>query len=119
MASMLTDALAERKRKAQEEAIRLGAQRRAMARMNNRSGGDIGGTIGAGIGAAGALASGNPGAIPAAMAVGRQVGNMAGKALDPDEDVNAEDVMRTTSTVAAAQDDKDAMKALKDLLGQK
>lgn len=119
MASMLTGALQARKKKAQEEAVRMAAERRAMAAAKNKSGGGIGGLIGQGLGAAGAAATGNFAAIPAAMAVGKQVGTFAGKALDGDEQVSGDDVLQTAATLKAGSEDRDAMKALQDLLGIK
>ena len=118
MASVVGDALRRKKEEETRRKIERAALIRAEDRMNNKSGGDIGGAIGTGLGIAGALATGNPGAIPAAASVGKKVMSMAGKALDPDEDVALSDATDTTLALASARNDKDAMKFLNELLGR-
>jgi|TARA_R100001163_G_scaffold65386_1_gene62369 hypothetical protein len=118
MASVVGDALRRKKEEETRRKIERAARIRAEERMSNKSGGDIGGAIGTGAGIVGALATGNPGAIPAAASVGRSVGSMAGKALDPDEDVTMADTASAAVDLASARKDKDAMKFLNELLGR-
>ena len=73
--------------------------------------------IGAGAGLATAVGTGNLAAAPALMAAGNTAGTTVGKALDSDEKVGPGDVLSVAKAGAGLADDKAALSALSQLLG--
>ena len=117
MASTLTGAFAAQKKRDREALIRQGAEAKFNEKKNNKSGGGIGGLIGGGVGLAAAVGTGNIAAAPALMSAGSSAGTVIGKAVDPDEEVGPGDVLSVAKAGAGLVDDKAALSALSQLLG--
>lgn len=118
MPANLTGAFTDKKRRLGGLERQAAERRAALRARKNISGGNVGGAIGGIAGTAVALGTGNPSAVPSLAGAGIEAGSMIGKGIDRDEEVAAGDLVSAAGTAAGVGKDKDAMKALKELLGK-